>query len=140
MALHAVAPGHEGKTMISGPQVSLPFQQMQTFALVLHELATNAVKHGALRPGPGRLAISWVVRDEHAARSVTFHWRETDIVGLQPPTHRGFGMELVERASSFTLDTQAKLEFGASSIDCAIEIKLPNEQEDTVMADAAVPA
>ncbi|MDB5383423.1 MAG: chemotaxis protein CheR [Rhodospirillales bacterium] len=140
MALHAVAPGHEGKTMISGPQVSLPFQQMQTFALVLHELATNAVKHGALRPGPGRLAISWVVRDEHAARSVTFHWRETDIVGLQPPTHRGFGMELVERASSFTLDTQAKLEFGASSIDCTIEIKLPNEQEDTVMADAAVPA
>ncbi|WP_211872621.1 CheR family methyltransferase [Plastoroseomonas arctica] len=138
MALNAVAPGFEGKVRLTGPAVTLEFQQMQTFALALHELSSNAVKHGALRPGSGEVTITWELEGvDNRDQFLTFHWRETGIEGMARPIHRGFGTELIERASGFTRDTEAHLDFGESGIDCRIRMALPATAEPREMMDAA---
>jgi two-component sensor histidine kinase len=54
--------GNRGTFVLgSGPKVHLTTRQMQNFSMAVHELATNAVKYGALRNGSGALAVSWVV-------------------------------------------------------------------------------
>ncbi|MES2710352.1 MAG: CheR family methyltransferase, partial [Pseudomonadota bacterium] len=133
MEVSAVASDQKDKVHISGPPVALGFQQMQTFTLILHELATNALKHGALRAGPGEVAITWELRGANPGHSLAFHWCETGITDLQAPSHRGFGMELIERASGFTRDTMARMEFSESGLDCWIEMPLPEHlaREDT---------
>ena len=61
LELQAVA-APDAKVSVSGPPVALGFELVQTFGLAIHELATNAVKHGALGDGPGHLEISWDVQ------------------------------------------------------------------------------
>ena len=66
---------------------------MQTFALALHELTTNAVKHGALRTDTGRFAISWdVVLNRRQRPQLEFNWVESG-VAIEPEkiTRRGYG-------------------------------------------------
>jgi two-component system CheB/CheR fusion protein len=69
LELQAIGPGVEGEVSISGPPVSLGFELVQSFGLALHELATNAVKHGALSVESGRLDVSWDLnRDRDGSR------------------------------------------------------------------------
>ena len=78
---------------VDGPSVGVAEEQINTFALVLHELATNATKHGAIRHPDGRIDIAWESKPEGC---VTLHWRET-VPDFEPPKEAaGFGTRLVE--------------------------------------------
>lgn len=77
---------------ISGPAVSLGARTTLSSSLLLHELATNALKYGALSAPTGRVAISWKVADEQ----LILEWRETGGPALTPPTHKGFGSRLIQ--------------------------------------------
>lgn len=125
MEVNAVAGCEPGKVSMTGPAVALTFQQVQTFALVLHELCTNAVKHGALRLGPGRVEIAWEVEGETPDRSLAFRWRETGVGDIQPPQHRGFGTIMIERASGFARNTRSEMRFDAQGVDWRIRMALP---------------
>jgi len=117
--------GTDGKVTISGPRVALGFEQVQTFGLALHELATNAVKHGALRDGPGHLVVSWQVqRGGRDAPALTLDWRESDVVGLPEPAKSGFGRELIEKALAFTLHAKSDIVFRPDGLTCRIEMPL----------------
>lgn len=61
------------RATIAGPEVLLGPQQAQSFSLALHELATNAVKHGALSSASGRVVVDWSVEE---GRELVFRWRE----------------------------------------------------------------
>ena len=110
---------------MSGPPVLLAFQQVQTFTLVLHELSTNALKHGALRPGPGRVEIAWAMEGETPSRSVQFRWRETGVEDMRPPEHRGFGTIMIERASGFARNTRSEMRYDGQGVDWRITMALP---------------
>ena len=125
MEVYAVVGGEKGKVRMAGPPVSLAFQQVQTFTLVLHELCTNALKHGALRPGPGRVEIAWEVEGETADRSLAFRWRETGVEDMKSPQHRGFGTIMIERASGFARNTRSEMRFDAQGVDWRISMALP---------------
>jgi two-component sensor histidine kinase len=71
---------------------------VQTFALVLHELATNAAKHGALSNGAGNVSVSWSIAGAEDGDRFRFEWREEDGPAVEPPTRKGFGSSLLESA------------------------------------------
>lgn len=90
---------------IEGPSIILSPEKAQAIGLVLHELATNAAKYGALSEADGRLDVHWDVADN----ILSFHWIETGCRGITPPTHRGFGTRII--TSSIRQGSEGKVEF-----------------------------
>jgi len=76
---------------LEGPEVALPPELALRFALVLHELTTNANKYGALSNETGHIAISWTIGDGR----LSFLWSEHGGPPVQPPSRKGFGTTLV---------------------------------------------
>lgn len=91
---------------IEGPDIPLASRAALTLSLILHELATNATKYGALSVPDGRVAMSWTAKDGF----FRMHWRESNGPAAQPPSKTGFGMRLIRRGLS-----------AAGSVDCRYE-------------------
>jgi two-component sensor histidine kinase len=83
-----------------GPDVLLKPRVAQTFALVVHELATNATKYGALSLANGQVAIHWSVEGTGAEARFKFKWQEHNGPPVVPPTRRGFGHMVIEKAAA----------------------------------------
>jgi PAS domain S-box-containing protein len=111
---------HERVT-INGPRVLLQEKAGETMALAVHELATNAVKYGALKSPAGRLTVTWSL----TGNSLVAEWRETG-VALSPARARGYGLDLIEVQLPFALGASTVLEFERDGVFCRIE--LPNEE------------
>lgn len=79
---------------IQGPAVELSSKTALAMALALHELATNATKYGALSQDGGRIDVTWSATDGEFG----FEWRESGGPHVEPPTRRGFGSRMIERA------------------------------------------
>ena len=124
--LHALGTVEDGKATVAGPPLALDLERVQILALALHELATNALKHGALKQPDGRLAVAWSVEEPgDGERRLVLDWTESGVPIPQPPTRRGYGRELIERALVFTLKARAVLHFGHDGVRCRIEVPLP---------------
>ena len=78
---------------LSGPDVTLGPRATLSMSLLLHELATNAVKHGALSVEAGRVVVAWQV--DTAADELVFSWQETGGLPAAEPTRKGFGSRLI---------------------------------------------
>jgi PAS domain S-box-containing protein len=112
----------DGRVIIEGPQVNLHEKASETLALAVHELATNAVKYGALAASQGRLKVSWSVKPD----ALEVEWHESGVA--KPPSNagRGYGRELIEVALPFALGATTRLEFLTDGIYCSI--KLPDHE------------
>jgi PAS domain S-box-containing protein len=92
----ALSPFRSGSIQISGPSVKVVAEVVQSLALILHELVTNAVKHGALSQPDGQVRISW-------ARLANGHlrlcWQEVGVSTTHPET-KGFGLTVLQTAAS----------------------------------------
>jgi PAS domain S-box-containing protein len=87
------------QVVIAGPPVLIDAQAAQSLALVIHELATNASKYGALARPEGRLSVSWAWGPkEDGDDALRLVWRETAGVRVGPPKRRGFGSTLIASA------------------------------------------
>jgi len=125
LELQAVGASDERLT-ISGPPVALGFELIQTFGLALHELATNAVKHGALKDGRGELDISWKVQSNgRGASTLVLSWKESGVPKFPKPSRKGFGRDLLEKALAYTLKAKTDISFGEDGVLCRIELPLP---------------
>ena len=82
---------HGDRFVASGPPIDLSPQASLSFALVLHELGTNAAKYGSLRSPQGLVDVSWDVNGEKFA----FQWQERGASAVPPPTRSGFGSRLI---------------------------------------------
>jgi two-component system CheB/CheR fusion protein len=110
---------------VGGPEVRLRQSAAETFALALHELATNAVKYGALAGPKGRVAVHWRVLDTSAGPRLSLEWRETGVAALDMrPTRSGFGRELIERGLPFELGAATSLSFEPGGVRALIEVPL----------------
>lgn len=130
LAAHGADGG--AKAVVEGPPVQLPPTSAQALALALHELATNAVKYGALGQPEGRLRVKWWIEDA-AARHVQLDWQESGVRMPEGgvPGRYGFGRELIERALPYQLDARTRLEFGEDGVRCSIAAPIAPEQEAT---------
>jgi PAS domain S-box-containing protein len=113
-----------GSITLDGPPIMLPATSVQTISLALHELATNAVKYGALAQPSGRLAVTWrpMIEDDNAC--VLLEWRESGVMMTesQSPRRKGYGSELILRALPYQLKAKTKLEFGPEGVFCEIVV------------------
>jgi two-component sensor histidine kinase len=85
-----------GRSTIDGINVMLGPREAQNFSLVLHELATNAAKYGALSNGTGNVEISWAITTNGKRRILKFHWRERGGAPVTKPIQEGFGSALLK--------------------------------------------
>ena len=112
---------HE-RIMIDGPDgLWLDSTKSIVVAMALHELATNAVKYGALSNGGGRVSIAW--EGQCQARRVKLVWRESGGPKVSPPKQKGFGSHLIERAFAGQLGN-AELVFSPPGLRCTLEVAL----------------
>jgi len=96
----------------------------QTFALVIHELATNAVKYGALLWPGGRIAIRWAVVGAGAEARFTFRWREVGGPPVVPPTRHGFGTLLLEKAAALDFEAPTTTRYAPQGLVFEIDALL----------------
>jgi two-component sensor histidine kinase len=85
-----------GRLAIEGEAVAGPFEIAQPLAPVLNELATSAVKHGALSSPAGSIALAWTV--EPASGDLLMQWRQREGPVVEPPTRTGLGSRLIDHA------------------------------------------
>jgi two-component sensor histidine kinase len=128
---HSDGDADPGKVWVEGPPVALPANSVQMLALALHELATNAVKYGALRQPAGRLVVTWGVEGD--GRRVALEWRESGVPMAQGdlPNRKGYGSELIEHALPYQLGAETRLEFGADGVRCAIVVPIEAHRAGT---------
>ena len=84
----------ESRLTVDGPDVDLPPEMALHLALVIHELATNANKYGALSTSEGRLSFTW----QGTAEGLMLEWAEQGGPAVEPPSRRGFGTALIQRS------------------------------------------
>jgi two-component sensor histidine kinase len=116
------------RVLISGPRVRLPPKTAIAVALALHELATNAVKYGALSNTDGHVEFSWTTPKGRAG-DLTAVWREVDGPPVSPPTRTGFGTRLIERGLATDLNGQVTLAYPVDGVVCTIRARLDPEAE-----------
>ncbi len=105
----------------SGPDLRLPPRVALALGMVLHELCTNAAKHGALSVIEGRVALTWEVgASENGAHRLHLVWRESGGPPVTPPMRRGFGSRLIERGLAAELGGHARIDFPPEGVVCEI--------------------
>ena len=87
-----------GRISLNGPPVTLASHTAINLALVIHELATNAAKYGALSNSDGKTSVRWSVEGAADQKRLLLSWTERDGPAVSAPTRRGFGTELIERS------------------------------------------
>jgi two-component sensor histidine kinase len=119
-----IRPYDISRISLQGPDVLLPPKPAMTMALVVHELATNSAKYGALSVPSGKLAIGW----SEADGKVTIDWRESEGPTVIPSTHHGFGTRLLSRALQ-QFGGIIKSRFEPTGLICVMSFILPREPE-----------
>lgn len=121
---HATSENHS--VILDGPGVRLNAKQAETMGLAVHELTSNAIKHGALAGDGNRVEVRWSLKGQGKKRVLRFNWSEQLIDGdLEPPTRSGFGMELLERVMAYELDAEPLIEFKEDGLSYQVDIPLP---------------
>ncbi len=107
----------EGRQHVSidGPSAMVSAEVGQYLALALHELATNALKYGALAQPDGRLSVAWNLSERETRRKVEISWIESG-AAIEPPARRGFGRLLLETIVPRALRGEASLDFNANGL------------------------
>jgi PAS domain S-box-containing protein len=120
----AIDPFGAERFRISGPAVSVPSEQALQLAMVLHELATNAVKYGALSEPAGSVDISWTPGDDGTVSSLDFDWIEKGGPSVCPPGRTGFGLRMIERALRGE-DSAVSFDFRPEGLRCQLRLTFP---------------
>lgn len=116
----------DGRISYSGPLVMLDAQASLHLSLVLHELATNALKYGALSDLKGKLSIRWVVQTD-GGRHLVLHWQETGGPTVTVPQSRGFGTTLIEKSLE-AHGGVTSIRYEAEGVSCEIMLPLPESE------------
>jgi two-component system CheB/CheR fusion protein len=109
------------RVQISGEPVTLPADLATPFGLILHELATNAAKHGSLSRPKGTIALTWTLNSGKNPRILKVLWREQGGPPVRQPKTNGFGSALIENGIS---SATVKREFDRAGLVCTIELPL----------------
>lgn len=117
----ARAIGVDRRVTPHGPKATIRSQHATSLALAVHELCTNALKHGALSVPGGRVEVSWrmAADQEH----VLVRWEEMGGPEPNPPAKFGFGMRLIEQAVAGQIGSPVKVRFEPTGVVCEMQIE-----------------
>ena len=115
---------------IKGENVRLLPKTALTFAMVFHELATNATKYGALsKDASGKVEITWQIEAGSAGNILRLRWQESGGPVVTPPTRKGFGSRLIETGLAHELDGEVNIDYIPTGIVCKIAMPIITEGE-----------
>lgn len=104
----------------SGPSIRISPRVALALAIAVQELATNAIKYGALSNSDGSVTIAWGLDTSSTGPCVHLQWTETDGPPVRPPTHRGFGSRLLERSLASELNGKVRIDFAPTGVTCSM--------------------
>jgi two-component system CheB/CheR fusion protein len=110
--------------VVSGPKIWLTPAAAEMMAVAFHELATNAVKYGALATSAGRIDVGWRVEAKKAGPQLVLRWREDGVQLKTSVVHRGFGTDLVEEGLPYTFGGAAKMRYRPDGLECVMQFPL----------------
>jgi two-component sensor histidine kinase len=121
IARQELAPYEKGepRARIRGPQVFLEPNAAQSIAVILHELATNAAKYGALSSAKGQIDLSWSHKSDGR---LELRWTETGGPPVQMPTRDGFGGRIIKQMTG-QLEGTARFDWRVDGLDCEIALQ-----------------
>ncbi|WP_421577302.1 PAS domain S-box protein [Shinella sp. M31] len=125
-SFRALCPEPGRRLQVSGSAFRLPPKLALSLSMALHELGTNALKHGALSSDAGRVSVQWNVGGNEGSRRLSLAWRELDGPSVTVPDRKGFGSRLLEQALARELDAQAVLSFPASGAVFTLDAPVPD--------------
>jgi len=119
----------EGQNLTQrGPELHISTNQAKALSMAFHELATNAVKHGALSVDNGRIDVSWEIVSQ--ADQLRIRWRESGVTIEGEPVRRGLGSDILERAIPKMLDGKFERTLHHDGIECVIVMSLEPGRSD----------
>ncbi|MFO0785946.1 MAG: PAS domain S-box protein [Phycisphaerales bacterium] len=110
----------------------LPARVALSLALVLHELATNAAKYGALSTASGKVSISWTTELLGTSRVLRCEWAESAGPAVSPPTRAGFGTTLIQRCIEYEFRGKVRLDYQPGGLRCSLEMFWPIESGENL--------
>jgi PAS domain S-box-containing protein len=132
LVAHGDGATHTDKIRTHGPDVLLAPTAAQALALGIHELATNAVKYGALAHHDGRLTVSWSLERQGPQEVATIDWRESGVPMIESGvrSRKGYGTELITRALPYQLRAKTDLIYGPDGVRCTIAVPVKEANRD----------
>ncbi len=127
--------GFSGRVRVAGPPVMLSPSGVQTFALIVHELSTNAAKYGAHSNETGEVFVQWSLGGGSGTNAyMDFSWKEQGGPPVKPATHEGFGLSLITAMGSNPA-AEPLIDFAPEGFSCRIRVPLdtirPNHYDKT---------
>ncbi|WP_246694763.1 PAS domain-containing protein [Methylobacterium sp. WL6] len=117
--------GQAGRLALDGPEIEVGPKAALSLALMMHELATNAAKYGALSVPGGRVAVTWSLDADAMVRML---WTERGGPKVAPPTRKGFGSRLIERGLAGAVGGAVGLAYEPDGVVCRVEAPLSGFQ------------
>lgn len=116
---------------LAGPDVVLTAEAAQSIGLAIHELATNAIKYGALSKPSGRVRISWMFAgDAGAPPQLLLSWIEQGGPPAAPPARKGFGHVVISEMVERSLNGKVTMEFADRGLNWSVSIPAANLVSD----------
>jgi len=116
----------EGRFTISGPPLVVKSRQALALSLAIHELATNALKYGALSVTNGRVSITWTSEGHAGEPKFVFVWQEFGGPPVSEPAGVGFGSRLISRVLEDDFRGSVKVTYGSTGLICCLTAPLEN--------------
>ena len=116
----------ERRFTVAGPPLIVKSRQALALSLAIHELATNALKYGALTVPGGRVSIAWTAEDSHGTPEFIFTWQELDGPPASQPANVGFGSRLIDRVLKDDFGGSVEVSYEAAGLSCRLTAPLRN--------------
>jgi PAS domain S-box-containing protein len=122
---------HSSRFEIAGPDIVVTAEAAQAIGLAIHELATNAIKHGALSESGGKVSISWGFDGNADTPPVLLNWIEQGGPQVSPPSRKGFGHVVIGEMVERSLNGKVAVEFDAQGLRWSVSIPAINLVSET---------
>jgi two-component sensor histidine kinase len=114
---------------VKGPDTRMPPRMALALAMALQELATNAIKYGALSRPEGIVDLSWLLDQSVSPQRLLLRWEESGGPPVRPPSHKGFGTRLIERSLASDLNANVQIMFEPGGLVCTIDARIPRPED-----------
>ena len=106
----------------------LPSELAVPVGMALHELTTNALRHGSLADPDGRLQVTWWVEDGTSGRALRWNWAEHDGPPAAHPTRQGFGHRLLNKVLATQTGAEVDVDFAPDGLRVSVRMPLPGTE------------
>ena len=104
------------RLLICGDPIVLKPEAAQGIGMAVHELATNAIKYGALSNEQGKIAVGWATMQDGGRKYFEMNWTEIDGPPVTPSSHRGFGRKVIERMAAEAVQGEVDYRFDPDGV------------------------